>query len=76
MGLFAELVYSQQETVAAVHDYIAYATKMYLDDTAYESAPSSGWPSITRDSMRGLGKTNEVIELLRHLPYPIEEDPY
>lgn len=26
--------------------------------------------------MRGLGKTNEVIELLRHLPYPIEEDPY
>ncbi|KAK1835026.1 hypothetical protein QBC39DRAFT_423915 [Podospora conica] len=69
------MAYSHNETIAAMQDYIAYATKMYLDDTAYESPPADGWPSITAESMRLLGKTDDVIELLRHLPYPVEEDP-
>ncbi|KAK4117919.1 hypothetical protein N656DRAFT_774140 [Canariomyces notabilis] len=67
--------YSREETVAAVQDFIAFATKMYLDETAYESPPSTGWPSITPDSMRPFGKTDEVVDLLRHLPYPSDEDP-
>ncbi|KAK0716036.1 hypothetical protein B0H67DRAFT_489583 [Lasiosphaeris hirsuta] len=70
-----EIVYSREETVAAVQDFIAFATKMYLDESAYESPPSTGWPSITPDSMRPFDKTDEVVELLRHLPYPSDEDP-
>ena len=70
-----EVVYSREEAVRAVQDFIAFATKMYLDETAYESPPSTGWPSITPESMRHFGKTDEVIELLRHLPYPSDEDP-
>lgn len=54
--------------------FIAYAAKMYLDETTYE-LPSTGWPSITSDSMRPFDKTDEVVELLRHLPYPSDEDP-
>ncbi|KAK3321749.1 hypothetical protein B0H66DRAFT_638289 [Apodospora peruviana] len=48
---------------------------MYLDEAAYESTPSTGWPRITPDSMRSFDKTDEVVELLRHLPYPSDEDP-
>ena len=70
-----ETVYSREETIEAVQDFIAFATQMYLDETAYESPPSTGWPSITPDSMRPYGKTDEVVELLRHLPYPSDEDP-
>ncbi|KAK3395125.1 hypothetical protein B0H63DRAFT_462691 [Podospora didyma] len=67
-------VYSHEETIAAMHEFIAFATKMYLDETAYESPPSSGWHSITRDSMRPYGKTDEVVELLRHLQCPTDKD--
>lgn len=70
-----DVVYSREEAVGAVQDFIAFVTKMYLDETAYESPPSTGWPSITPDSMRPFGKTDEVVELLRHLPYPSDEDP-
>lgn len=70
-----EIGYSREETVAAMQDFIAFATKMYVDETAYESPPSTGWPSITADSMRLLGKTDEVVDLLRHLPYPRDMDP-
>jgi hypothetical protein len=75
MVLFEELVYSHEETLAAVQEYIAYATKMYLDESDYEWPPSTGWPNITPESMRFFGKTDNVIQLLRYLPYPTDEDP-
>ncbi|KAK8924295.1 hypothetical protein VCV18_004714 [Metarhizium anisopliae] len=42
---------------------------MYLDKNLIKEPPKGGWPSITPQSMRGLGKTKKVISLLRHLPY-------
>lgn len=70
-----EIRYSRDETVAAVCDLIDFASKMYLDKQAYEFPPSTGRPSVTPDSMRFLGKTDVVIDLLRHLPYPFDKDP-
>lgn len=32
-------------------------------------APEDGWPSITQSSLVGLEKTDQVIDILRHLPY-------
>ncbi|KAK5661077.1 hypothetical protein OQA88_10967 [Cercophora sp. LCS_1] len=61
--------YSREETVAAVQDFIAFATKMYLDETAYESPPSTGWPSITPNSMRFFGKTDEAVQVLPALSF-------
>lgn len=37
--------------------------------------PSSGWPNMTPEVMACLGKDDEVIALLRQLPYP-EDRPY
>jgi hypothetical protein len=42
---------------------------MYLDEEQVLEPPEGGWPSITAQNLRGLGKTDEVIALLRHLPY-------
>ena len=47
---------------------------MFADKTSFQLLPESGWPSITPDSMRLFGKTDEVIDLLRHLPYPSASD--
>jgi hypothetical protein len=41
----------------------------HLDDAALETPPISGWETVDSDALRELGKSEEVIELLRHLPY-------
>ncbi|OAA42197.1 hypothetical protein NOR_05046 [Metarhizium rileyi] len=64
-----EVTYSRDTTVAAVRDFYQFLTQMFLDTKLIKEPPEGGWPSITPESMRGLGKTNEVISLLRHLPY-------
>jgi len=45
----------------------------YLDATALKIPPSSGWRTIDSAALRDLGKSETVIELLRHLPY-LESD--
>ncbi|KAK8108205.1 uncharacterized protein PG998_010218 [Apiospora kogelbergensis] len=36
---------------------------------AHHRAPAGGWPQISQANLGHLGKTDEVVELLRHLPY-------
>lgn len=69
MPQLSEITYSRDAVVAAVQDYYAFLTKMYLKESAIIQPPQGGWPSITSDSLRDLGKTNDVVSLLRHLPY-------
>jgi hypothetical protein len=69
MVALSEISYSRDGCVAAVRDYYAFLAKMYLKASVVIEPPEEGWPSITPDSLRGLGKTDEVISLLRHLPY-------
>lgn len=64
-----DLSYDRDETITAVRDYYAFLVSMYLDPSCIVSPPEGGWPSITADSLSGLGKTEEVINLLKHLPY-------
>ena len=40
-----------------------------LNDTVLKIPPSSGWETIDSVTLRELGKSEAVIELLRHLPY-------
>jgi hypothetical protein len=41
----------------------------YLDDAALKIPPTSGWDSIKSADLRNSGKSEAVIELLKHLPY-------
>lgn len=62
--------YSRDETVAVITDYYNKLTRLpYVEPDAVRSAPEGGWTSINIEELRKRGKNDEVIELLRHLPY-------
>ncbi|KAI6086087.1 hypothetical protein F4821DRAFT_260380 [Hypoxylon rubiginosum] len=64
-----EISYSRGATVDAVRDYYAFLTKMYLHEDSVMAPPEAGWPNITSADPAGLGKTDEVFDLLANLPY-------
>ncbi|KAF3040115.1 hypothetical protein E8E12_007859 [Didymella heteroderae] len=61
--------FDRDGTVAIIRDYYHFLTKMYLDESQIVEPPPGGWPNITPETMRPLGKTDVVVDLLRHLPY-------
>ena len=66
------ITYSRAETIAAVTDYYKFLTTMYMDDSQVVYPPAGGWPSIVNtdpDILKLLGKSDEVLSLLAHLPY-------
>lgn len=71
-----EISYSRDATIAAFRDYYQFLTKLYLPESAIDEPPPEGWPTTTTESKRDLGKTDEVIELLRHLPYIPQDNDY
>ncbi|POR33442.1 Uncharacterized protein TPAR_06379 [Tolypocladium paradoxum] len=71
-----DITYSQEAAVAAVRGYYAFLSKMYLMESFVLEPPKDGWPFITAENMRALGKTDKVISLLRHLPYISSADEH
>ncbi|KAH8692463.1 hypothetical protein GQ44DRAFT_635935 [Phaeosphaeriaceae sp. PMI808] len=67
--------YSQDECVAAIRDYYDFLTKMFMDPSYIIEPPEGGWPNITRETMQGLKKSEEIVSLLRSLPYVVGK-PY
>lgn len=69
--------YSQDAAVEAVRDYYAFLCTMYLDPARVVEPPPGGWPEITAERFQHMHKSDEVIELLCHLPYisTSEQDP-
>ncbi|KAK4063450.1 uncharacterized protein Triagg1_9470 [Trichoderma aggressivum f. europaeum] len=74
MPRLSEIYYSREECISAVRGYYNFLTNMYLDEPDVIEPPAEGWPDITTSTMQGLGKTDEVISLLRRLPYIREPD--
>ncbi|KAF4872700.1 hypothetical protein CGCSCA1_v008094 [Colletotrichum siamense] len=66
--------YSHDATVKAITSLYEFMERMYGEEEALlKYPPPTGWPQITHESFAGLGKTTEVIELLRHIPYFVNE---
>lgn len=63
--------HSRDETVAAITDFCKFYIRLpYLNPDALVLAPKdSGWPNIDATELKARGKTDDAIELLRHLPY-------
>jgi hypothetical protein len=68
-------VYSRKECVAAMRDYYGFLVQMFMDPAYMIEPPDDGWPEITPEAMAPLNKTDEVTQLLCHLPY-IKDRPY
>ncbi|KAI1876167.1 uncharacterized protein JN550_001663 [Neoarthrinium moseri] len=66
-----EISYSRDRTIAAANDYYEFLMGMYLSESEVLQSPASGWPSINAEDFGPLGKTPEVLDLLRHLPYSV-----
>lgn len=69
MPQLSEIVYSHDVTIRSIRSYYTFLTKMYLDEDFINEPSPNGWPGITMDRYQGLGKTDEVVNLLRYLPY-------
>ncbi|KAI1800389.1 hypothetical protein F4811DRAFT_33716 [Daldinia bambusicola] len=63
-----EISYSRDLTVATALEYYDFLTKMYLKESDVIEPPEGGWPNLSTN-LRSLGKTDEVVSLLCHLPY-------
>ena len=62
--------YSRGQVIAAIHDFYSLLTKLpYVEPDALVLPPADGWSSVNATELRKRGKTEEVIELLRRLPY-------
>ncbi|CAO2658389.1 Nn.00g061120.m01.CDS01 [Neocucurbitaria sp. VM-36] len=68
MPTFEDIVYSRKGCIDAVRRYYKFLVTFYLDDSLITEPPVGGWPSVTTDVL-GRNKTEEVVALLRHLPY-------
>jgi hypothetical protein len=66
-------VYSRDEFIAAIRDYYEFLATMFIDRSCIVESPQGGWPSITAESMQGIRKTEEVIQLLKHMPYIVNK---
>lgn len=62
--------YSRTEAVAALRSfYEFFATLPSLEPSEIRYPPPTGWPSITATSLAGLDKNEDVVDLLKHIPY-------
>ncbi|OAL51483.1 hypothetical protein IQ07DRAFT_643564 [Pyrenochaeta sp. DS3sAY3a] len=74
MPALEQVSYSRSSCITAVRGYYSFLASMYLDPSIIAEPPEDGWPDIDQDALGDLKKTDEVIVLLRHLPY-IREPP-
>lgn len=66
----AENSYSHEKIIAAIQDFYELLIKLpYVPPTALVLPPTEGWSGVNAEQLRRRGKTEDVIELLRHLPY-------
>jgi hypothetical protein len=69
MPWLEDIFYDRDETITAVRVYYRFLTDMYMDESLIKEPPEGGWPNINQEILGPLGKTDEVINLLAHLPY-------
>ncbi|GAM42763.1 hypothetical protein TCE0_044r17035 [Talaromyces pinophilus] len=61
---------TSRELTSAITDFYSLVIKLpYIDPTALIYPPSQGWPDINAEELRKRGRTEEVIAILRQLPY-------
>ena len=69
MGDDKTLIYSRQEVIDEVTKFYAFLTTLHVPQSALHVPPPGGWPNITAESHVLFKKNDEVMALMRHLPY-------
>lgn len=65
---------TSNDIVGSVSNFYAFLVNHpFLQASAIKTPPPEGWPEEHREIFRKLGKSDEVVDLLCHLPY-IDDD--
>jgi hypothetical protein len=75
-GPYSPATYSRDVVISNIISL--YQSLPHIDPSDIQFPPPGGWPEITSASLaaRGLHKTDEVVEVLRNLPYISGEHPW
>ena len=68
-----DITYSREAAIAAVTDCYKFLTRMHVPERVPSHVPpAEGWPAIVNAdpaTLQCLGKSDEVLALMAHLPY-------
>lgn len=56
-------------------DFYEFLATLHYDPAHLKVPPAGGWPHLTPESCEEFGKSDLVIDVLRHLPYFDDESP-
>jgi hypothetical protein len=59
-----DITYPREEYIAVIRDFYSLLTKFYFREPSVIEPPEGGWLSITAETIRCVGKSDEVAELL------------
>lgn len=59
----------RDQFAAQLLSYYEFLITLYLPADCLKRPPEGGWPNITAERMSFLGKTDAVVDLLKHIPY-------
>lgn len=66
--------YDRPKAIAAILSFYKFFSKQVTLDSSYiKEAPAGGWPSIDATFFAPLKRNDDVIDLLRHIPYIIDD---
>lgn len=61
--------YDRDEVIAIVFEFYKYLAEMaFIEPRDFLFPPPGGWSNISREIFAALGKDDEVIKLIAHLP--------
>ncbi|KAI1665392.1 hypothetical protein L13192_10333 [Pyrenophora tritici-repentis] len=75
MAIISEISYLRDALVNAIRFYYHFLVSMYMDESMIDEPPENGWETIPNGWIN-FEKTDEVIDLLRRLPYLSYESAY
>ena len=62
----------RDEIVSIITDFYVFLTTFYIPSSALKFPPPEGWPNITEETTKNSNKAPVVIDLIKHLPYILD----
>lgn len=69
------MAFDRDKVIAAVTDYYEWLLRLHLRPDNLRRPPPGGWPEISPERFK-MGKTDTVIDLVKHLPYVENDDNF
>lgn len=74
LDVSAAAIALRNEVAAEVLSFYEFLTKLHLPAEAIKRPPTDGWSFINAERFGFMGKTDAVIDLLKHIPYISQDE--